>query len=122
MSAWGDERMLEVVLANLLGNAWKYTGRTAAPRIRMDASRNGAMAEFRIRDNGAGFDEAYAAKLFQPFQRLHRQEEFPGLGIGLATAHRILQRHGGSLRATSAPGEGATFILALPDPEPEVLP
>ena len=121
MTAWGDERMLEVVLSNLLGNAWKYTGRTGDARIAVEACRCGDRTEVRITDNGAGFDEAYAAKLYLPFQRLHRQEEFPGLGIGLATAQRILQRHGGSLRGASQPGRGATFTFTLPDPSPEAL-
>jgi len=120
MTAWGDARMLEVMLGNLLGNAWKYTSQTASPRIRMEPWGDGSQAAFRITDNGAGFDEAFADKLFVPFQRLHRQEEFPGLGIGLATAQRIIQRHGGSLKAASSPGHGATFTFALPDPEREV--
>lgn len=114
--ARGDARMLEVALRNLIGNAWKYTGDTEAPMIRVYAEEK-PENEFRlffVTDNGAGFDMAHAAKLFQPFQRLHRQEEFPGLGIGLATVQRIIHRHGGTIGAVAAPGRGATFSFSLP--------
>ena len=118
----GDERMIEVVFANLLGNAWKYTANTPQPKIEVGVMGNeedgAAPAQdsnaFFVRDNGAGFDMKHAAKLFQPFQRLHREDEFPGIGIGLATVQRIVHRHGGTIRATAAPGQGATFVFSLP--------
>jgi PAS domain S-box-containing protein len=114
--ARGDARMLEVALRNLIGNAWKYTGDTEAPMIRIYAEPkpDNEFRLFFVADNGAGFDMAHAAKLFQPFQRLHRQEEFPGLGIGLATVQRIIHRHGGTIGAVAAPGRGATFSFSLP--------
>ncbi|HEX7554471.1 MAG TPA: ATP-binding protein, partial [Geothrix sp.] len=110
----GDPRMLLVALRNLLGNAWKYTAQQPAPRIAFDAIDQEGARIFRVSDNGAGFDMAYAAKLFHPFQRLHRQDEFPGLGIGLATVQRIIHRHGGRITAKSLPGQGATFQFTLP--------
>ena len=114
LSAQGDERMIEVVLRNLLGNAWKYTCHAAQPTIRVYSELEEGERLFRVADNGAGFDMAHAAKLFQPFQRLHRQDEFPGMGIGLATAQRIVHRHGGTIKAIGAPGAGATFSFTLP--------
>jgi PAS domain S-box-containing protein len=110
----GDTAMIDVVMRNLLDNAWKYTTDIPDARIRVDATGEGRDRVFRVSDNGAGFDMAHAAKLFQPFQRLHRQDEFPGIGIGLATAHRIVRRHGGELRATGIKGHGATFAFSLP--------
>lgn len=107
--ARGDARLLESVMGNLLDNAWKYTARTAAPSIRVYRCDG----RFCVADNGAGFDPEHAAKLFEPFRRLHRQEEFPGIGIGLATVHRIVTRHGGDISATAAPGRGATFSFSL---------
>jgi signal transduction histidine kinase len=114
--AQGDPRMLEAALGNLLGNAWKYTARTPEPRIRLDTVLEEGVRWIRIQDNGCGFDMAHSEKLFKPFQRLHRQDEFPGLGIGLATVQRIVSRHGGSLKASAAPGLGASFLLSLPQP------
>ena len=113
LNARADECMLKVILANLLGNAWKYTGITPQPAIRVYGQHTGDEQEFCVADNGAGFDMKHAAKLFQPFQRLHREDEFPGIGIGLATVQRIVHRHGGSIRATAAPGQGATFVFSL---------
>jgi light-regulated signal transduction histidine kinase (bacteriophytochrome) len=112
--AHGDSRMLLAALRNLLGNAWKYTVHQAAPAIVFDAIEQEGARVFRVSDNGAGFDMAYAAKLFHPFQRLHRQDEFPGLGIGLATVQRIIHRHGGRITAQSQPGQGATFQFTIP--------
>ena len=114
LCAGGDGRMIEVIMRNLLDNAWKYTTATAEPVIRVygEAGENGLF--FCVADNGAGFDIAHAEKLFQPFQRLHRQDEFPGIGIGLATAQRIVHRHGGTIQATGAPRQGATFRFSLP--------
>lgn len=109
LEAWGDPRMIEALMANLLGNAWKYTGHADQASIRF--YRQGEV--FCVTDNGAGFDMALAAQLFQPFRRLHREDEFPGIGIGLATAQRIVHRHGGDINAASRPGQGATFSFTL---------
>lgn len=114
LRARGDERMIAVVMRNLLDNAWKYTVGTANPIIRVYTEPEGNEHFFCVTDNGAGFDMAHTGKLFQPFQRLHRQDEFPGLGIGLATAQRIVHRHGGKIHATGAPRQGATFSFSLP--------
>lgn len=111
LAAEGDFRLLRVVLDNLLGNAWKFTARVAEPRIEVGTIAGGET--FFVRDNGAGFDMAYADKLFAPFQRLHGAHEFPGTGIGLATVHRIVDRHGGRVWAESAVGQGATFCFTL---------
>ena len=112
-----DPHLARLLIANLVGNAWKFTGRAAAPRIEVGvATVNGARAFF-VRDNGAGFEMAYAGKLFAPFQRLHTEGEFPGTGIGLATAQRIVQRHGGRIWAEALVGAGATFYFTLPDVE-----
>ncbi|HJW82298.1 MAG TPA: ATP-binding protein, partial [Acidiferrobacterales bacterium] len=109
-----DARLLRVVLDNLLGNAWKFTGRQPGPRIEFGAtgSADGAPAFF-VRDNGAGFDMTYAGKLFGAFQRLHTLSEFPGTGVGLATVQRIVHRHGGRIWADGAVGKGATFYFTL---------
>ena len=110
----GDPRMIEAVMCNLLGNAWKYTGKTADARISVTSSLQDGEAWVCVTDNGAGFDPAYADKLFQPFQRLHSQDEFDGLGIGLATVKRIIDRHGGRILAVATPGQGARFCFTLP--------
>jgi len=114
LTAWGDARMLDVILSNLLGNAWKYTAGCAAPSVRVYAEREGERVFCCVADNGAGFDMRHADRLFKPFQRLHRQDEFPGIGIGLATVQRVVHRHGGTLSATAAVGQGATFRFSLP--------
>jgi signal transduction histidine kinase len=114
LSTGGDSRMIEVIMRNLLDNAWKYTTGTAEPVIRVFAELEGSKLFYCVADNGAGFDMAHAGKLFQPFQRLHRQDEFPGIGIGLATAQRIVHRHGGLFHATGIPHKGATFRFSLP--------
>jgi PAS domain S-box-containing protein len=110
----GDERLLASVVDNLLDNAWKYTGGTAQASIRVQACEEAGYRGFSVIDNGAGFDMAHATRLFQAFQRLHRQDEFPGIGIGLATVQRIVQRHGGYVTATAEPGKGAVFSIWLP--------
>jgi PAS domain S-box-containing protein len=115
LTAWADPALAHNLLQNLLGNAWKFTSSTVAPRIRL--YRDGHA--FVVEDNGAGFDPNYANKLFRPFQRLHGQEEFPGHGIGLASVRRILERHGGTIRAEGEPGRGARFIFVFPDPPAE---
>jgi signal transduction histidine kinase len=114
LQATGDPRLLQIVLRNLLHNACKFTGTRPVARIAFgETTRDGERAFF-VRDNGVGFDEAYAHKLFGAFQRLHAAAEFPGTGIGLATVHRIILRHGGRVAADSHPEEGATFFFTLP--------
>jgi signal transduction histidine kinase len=107
----GDARMVEVMMRNLIGNAWKYTARTERAEIRIAAAPDGW--SICVSDNGAGFDMSHAAKLFQPFQRLHRQDEFAGMGIGLATVERIVKRHGGQIDAWGEPGRGARICFSL---------
>ncbi|HWI83387.1 sensor histidine kinase [Ramlibacter sp.] len=115
--AYGDPSLLRMVLENLLGNAWKFTGPTEAAEIRFSAqSGSGWQTVYRVEDNGVGFDEAYADKLFGDFQRLHSQSEFPGTGLGLANVQRIVARHGGRVWAESAGGRGATFWFTLAGP------
>jgi PAS domain S-box-containing protein len=114
LSTQGDEHMIELVMRNLLGNAWKYTVGKAEPVIRVYAEMENDERFFCVADNGAGFDMAHADKLFQAFQRLHRQDEFPGIGIGLATSQRIINRHGGSIYGSGEPGKGATLKFSLP--------
>lgn len=111
---WADPALLRLVWRNLLDNAVKYTGKQAAPRIRVAARKTATEWEFTVKDNGVGFDMAHADKLFGVFQRLHDSESFEGTGIGLATVRRIVSRHGGRTWAESAPGEGATFGFSLP--------
>lgn len=113
--ARGDRRMIDSALQNLLANAWKYTAGKTPAEIRVYAGQCGPTWGFCVADNGAGFDMAHAERLFKPFQRLHRQDEFPGIGIGLATVQRIIQRHGGELTARAEPGKGALFCFTLPD-------
>jgi PAS domain S-box-containing protein len=110
-----DRNLLRIALENLIGNAWKFTARRERARIEIGCTRqpDGMMA-CHVRDNGAGFDMEYAHRLFSPFQRLHRDEEFEGMGIGLATVQRIVARHGGRIWAESAPNRGATFRFTLP--------
>jgi signal transduction histidine kinase len=110
----GDARLLAIVLENLIENAWKFTGRTQGARIRIGRKAGeGGETVIYVADNGAGFDMAYSAKLFNAFQRLHASSEFEGTGIGLATVHRIVTRHGGRVWAESRPGEGAIFQFTL---------
>jgi len=108
-----DPLLVEALLQNLLGNAWKYTAHQPVARIRVYGKIVNGQRWFCVCDNGAGFDMSRAAKLFQPFQRLHQPGEFAGLGIGLATSKRIVERHGGTIEAESSPGEGATFCFTL---------
>ena len=109
----GDSQLLRLALANLLGNAWKFTGKVGETKIEMDViEQDGARAYF-VRDNGAGFDMAYADNLFAPFRRLHKSSEFPGTGIGLASVQRIIRRHGGRVWAEAKVGQGATFYFTL---------
>ena len=110
-----DPRLMQVVLENLLGNAWKFTAKREDPCIEVGeaVSAEGERAFF-IKDNGAGFDMAHAAKLFHAFQRLHAVTDFEGTGIGLAIVQRIIHRHGGRVWAQAEPGHGATFLFTLP--------
>jgi light-regulated signal transduction histidine kinase (bacteriophytochrome) len=112
--ASGDAAMLRIVMENLIGNAWKFTGLVDLARIEFGVAYPAAKpAEYFVRDNGAGFDMRYANRLFGAFQRLHLDDEFPGTGIGLASVQRIIHRHGGRIRAESAVGQGATFYFDL---------
>ena len=114
-----DSRLARALLTNLLGNAWKFTGRVAAAAIEVGARKENGETVFFVHDNGAGFDMAFAQKLFVPLQRLHAVTEFPGTGIGLATAQRIVHRHGGRIWAAGRVGEGATFSFTIPPQSPE---
>jgi PAS domain S-box-containing protein len=115
LSVQADPGLITVVIQNLLGNAWKYTGRAEAARIEFfGLGEADGMVSFCVRDNGAGFDMQYADQLFHPFKRLHRQDEFEGTGVGLASVQRILQRHGGSVRGEGEVGRGASFSFSLP--------
>jgi signal transduction histidine kinase len=110
----GDRVLLRQVWVNLISNAVKYTGKTANPTVQVWATQEAARIVYHVRDNGVGFDMAYADKLFGVFQRLHRSDEFPGSGVGLAIVMRIVQRHGGTVWADAKLGAGATFSFALP--------
>jgi PAS domain S-box-containing protein len=113
LAADGDNRLVRVALQNLLGNAWKFTSKHPDAKIEFGAiGSNGSKAYF-VRDNGAGFEQTYAARLFGAFQRLHSMEEFPGTGIGLATVQRIVHRHGGKVWAEGAVNQGATVYFTL---------
>jgi PAS domain S-box-containing protein len=120
LRAQGDSRMIDAVMRNLLGNAWKYTANRTDARIRVYGEYVDGKYAFCVEDNGAGFNMEHAAKLFQPFQRLHRQDEFSGLGIGLATVQRIIHRHGGQVSGTGVPGEGAVFRFSVPSQDDSV--
>ncbi|HLK40794.1 MAG TPA: response regulator [Polyangiaceae bacterium] len=110
----GDSRLLRVLLENLIGNAWKFTSKTSAPRIEVGAALAEGTNAFFVRDNGAGFDPRWVSTLFAPFRRLHKETDFAGTGIGLATVHRIVDRHGGRVWAEGAVGRGATFRFTIP--------
>ena len=114
LSAVADPNLVKIVFEDLLDNAWKFTGRTALARIDVGATAGPGGPLFFVRDNGAGFDPAYAGKLFTPFQRLHPESEFPGTGIGLATIRRIVERHGGEVQAEAEVGVGAKISFSLP--------
>ncbi len=111
--ARGDPRLLQIVLENLLGNAWKFTGSNPHARIEFASAVQDGRTVIHVADNGAGFDMQYAANLFGAFQRLHGATEFPGTGIGLATVKRIINRHRGRVWAEAVKGRGATFLFTL---------
>jgi signal transduction histidine kinase len=113
LTAHGDPTLLRLVLENLLGNAWKYTGRTAKPRITLGTTPHGTGTAYVVRDNGAGFDMRSSERLFNLFQRMHSASEFPGHGVGLASVRRIVRRHGGDIWAEAEPGRGAAFYFTL---------
>ena len=126
MTAICDRNMMRSLIANLIGNAWKFTAKVPCGEIAFTAScasgdsgKSNASMIYRIQDNGAGFDMAYAAKLFIPFQRLHAADEFEGTGIGLATVRKIVERHGGWIRASGVPQHGATMEFTLHTQHPE---
>ncbi|HZQ49171.1 MAG TPA: ATP-binding protein [Candidatus Dormibacteraeota bacterium] len=118
LDASADRSLAEVVLTNLLGNAWKFTGKTPQAEIELGAELGEDPPVFFVRDNGAGFDQRYADKLFGVFQRLHTAAEFEGTGIGLATVQRIVLRHGGRASAEGALGRGAIFRFTLDEARP----
>lgn len=111
----GDERLLKTLLAQLLRNAWRFSATRPSVRIEVTGTRDGDGLALAVRDHGIGFDMAYAGRMMEPFQRLHAADEGAGDGIGLAIADAIAARHGGHIRAESAPGEGATFHVRLED-------
>jgi signal transduction histidine kinase len=111
----GDRRLMRLALEHLIGNSWKFTAPSPAPRIECRAERATGHTVIVVRDNGVGFDAARADRLFQPFQRLHGTE-FAGAGIGLAVVHKIVTRHGGRVWAEGHPGQGASFSFTLPAP------
>jgi len=114
MQARGDRHLIEIVLQNLLDNAWKYTSKTAHAEVEFNYQKAGTEQVYYVRDNGAGFDMQYANKLFKAFQRLHGIDEFPGTGIGLATVRRVIKRHGGIVWAEGEVDKGAIFYFTLP--------
>jgi signal transduction histidine kinase len=113
LEAFGDSRLLRIVLDNLLGNSWKYTSKHERARIEVGRERSNGSSVYYVKDDGAGFDPAYSERLFGAFQRLHGMTEFPGTGVGLATVYRIVQRHGGRVWAEGAIEKGATFRFTL---------
>lgn len=116
LEAWGDARLVRAILGELIGNAWKFTGKRAEARVEVGRVQADGVTAFFVRDNGAGFPMSYAGSLFTRVRRLHGQDEFEGAGIGLLGVHRAVERHRGRVWAESVEGQGATFYftLALP--------
>jgi len=112
-AAFGDPTMLEQIMQNLIGNAFKYSSKRTQPEIEIGARLENGRTVYFVRDNGAGFDMRYAEKLFGMFQRLHTEREFPGTGVGLAIVKRLVERHGGEIRAQAEPDKGAEFSFSL---------
>jgi len=113
LAVLGDARLLRIALENLFDNAWKYTAHAVEPRVYFGSELRDNETVYFVRDNGVGFDMAYASKLFIPFQRLHTETQFTGTGIGLVTVQRIIARHGGRIWAEAHPERGATFFFTL---------
>jgi PAS domain S-box-containing protein len=113
MRADCDPGLIEIVMSNLIGNAWKFTAKTANARIEVGVKRRGSQSVYFVRDNGAGFDMQYVKNLFAPFQRLHRRDDFEGTGIGLSLVKRIIDKHGGRVWAEGERGKGASFYFTL---------
>jgi light-regulated signal transduction histidine kinase (bacteriophytochrome) len=109
----GDRQLIRTLLDTLVGNAWKFTAKGASPRITIGRETVDGESRVFVKDNGVGFDMIDSHRLFGAFQRLHSQSDFPGVGIGLATARRIVNRHGGRIWAEGAVGDGATFYFVL---------
>jgi len=118
LNACGDRRLLKMMLTNLLGNAWKFTSKRPVAEISFGADQQDGQPVYFIRDNGAGFDMAHVSKLFEPFERLHKSEEFAGTGVGLATVQRVINRHGGRVWADGTVDGGASFYFTLAKYEP----
>jgi signal transduction histidine kinase len=119
LAALGDEHLLKLVFDNLLGNAFKFTGKAAHGKIEFGATAIAGETVYFVRDNGAGFNMEYANKLFKPFQRLHPQSEFPGTGIGLASVQNIIRRLGGKIWVEAEVNHGATFYFTLKQVAPK---
>ena len=113
MFTFGDPRMMDIALTNLLDNAYKFTGKKAHARIEFGQSIIDDKQTYWVKDNGVGFDMSYSKNLFGAFQRMHRQSDFPGTGVGLATVQRIIHRHDGLIWAESKINEGTTFYFTL---------
>jgi light-regulated signal transduction histidine kinase (bacteriophytochrome) len=113
LNANGDAQLLEIALTNLLGNAFKFTGKTPQARIEFGQTEVEGRRAIFVGDNGAGFDMALAKKLFGAFQRMHKASDFPGTGVGLTTVQRIVHRHGGRIWAEAAVDQGASFYFTL---------
>jgi len=121
MTVQADRSLMHIAMQNLLENAWKFTGKTDKPVIRVGMVEHDGTKDCFVADNGVGFDMAYADRLFGAFQRLHHESEFSGTGIGLAIVQRIFRRHDGKIWVHAKPGHGATFFFNVREPDHERL-